>query len=298
MTAAARVTAVRSVEVGVGDLGASAAFYRDPWLLEEVARRDAVVYFRGTGPEHYIWAIHADRPFGWARINLAAADRASVDALYERLAATSLRRLGAPQPLDEPGGGYGCAFDDGEEREFRIVCGVADHRDASHVRDRAFKISHIVLNSDPSERVTGVFCDVLGFRLRDKTARSNFLGCNADHHSLAFGRLGGTALNHVAFEVPSLDGVMRAVGRLKKAGVPLEWGVGRHGPGDNVFAYFVDPDGYAVEYTTEMQQVDDESHVAGTPESWARVPHSDAWGVAEPPTQRFLDAIVGRAKVC
>ena len=288
------VSAVRSVEFGVRDLDVSAAFYRERWLLDEVARDGSSAWFRGTGAEHHLLAIHAGKPFGVVRINLAASDRARVDALHRALLAAGVTVLHAPRELDEPGGGYGFAFDDGERREFRISADVATQAVRLDAPDRAHKISHIVLNSDPSGRTANLFCDVLGFRLRDQTDRANFLGCNADHHSLAFGRLGGTALNHVAFEVPTLDGEMRAAGRLKKSGVPLEWGVGRHGPGSNVFAYFVDPDGYCVEYTTEMAQIDDATYVAGTPETWKRAPHSDAWGIADPPTQRFRDAITGR----
>jgi catechol 2,3-dioxygenase-like lactoylglutathione lyase family enzyme len=297
MTPVAAVTAVRSVEFGVRDLDASNAFYQDTWLLEQVARTANAVYLRAAGANHHVLAIHADRPLGSIRINLAAADRASVDALHDALTAEPVTIGHAPRDFDEPGGGYGFAFDDREGREFRIVAGVPDHTSVDRTADRPVKISHIVLNSEPSSRVAQIFCDTLGFRLRDQTGRSNFIGCNADHHSLAFGRVGGTALNHVAFEISTLDGEMRAAGRMKRGGHPIEWGVGRHGPGDNVFAYFIDPNGYAVEYTTEMAQVDDARYVPGTPETWKRAPHSDAWGIADPPTQRFRDAIVGKLAV-
>jgi len=294
VSSAPGVTAVRSVELAVRDLDESARFYQETWLLDEVARTGSAVYLRGTGPEHHVLAIHAGRPFGLVRINLAAPDNAAVDALHDSAGATALAIVHAPRELDEPGGGYGFAFNDGEGREFRIVAGIPAQAEIDHAPDRPGKISHIVLNSDPAGRVAQIFCDTLGFRLRDQTGRANFIGCNADHHSLAFGRVGGTALNHVAFEVPTLDGEMRAAGRMKRTGIPIEWGVGRHGPGNNVFAYFVDPNGYAVEYTTEMLQVNDAQHVAGTPETWKRAPHSDAWGVADPPTQRFRDAIAGK----
>lgn len=288
------VTAVRSIELGVRDLNASAAFYQDTWLLDEVARTASAVYLRAAGPEHHVMAIHSGHPYGVVRVNLAAADRAAVDALHDALARAGVTIVHPPRDLDEPGGGYGLAFNDGEGREFRIVAGVPVHADVDHTPDRPEKISHIVLGSDPSARVTRLFCDTLGFRLRDQTDRANFLGCNADHHSLAFGRLGGTALNHVAFDVANIDGEMRAAGRLKRSGFPIEWGVGRHGPGHNVFAYFIDPNGYAVEYTTDMQQVDDAHYTPGTPETWKRAPHSDAWGIADPPTERFREAISGK----
>ena len=56
-------------------------------------------------------------------------------------------------------------------------------------------------------------------------------------------------LNHVAFEMPDFDSVMRGMGRMKDNGYPIEWGPGRHGPGNNVFAYFCGPDELPIEYT-------------------------------------------------
>jgi catechol 2,3-dioxygenase len=294
VSSAPAVTAVRSVELAVNDLDASSAFYQETWLLDEVARTSSAVYLRGTGSEHHVLGIHAGRPFGLVRINLAAPDRATVDALHDGLVAVATIVHG-PRDLDEPGGGYAFAFSDGEGREFRIVAGIPENPIVDeHSPDRPGKISHIVLNAEATSPSAPLFCEKLGFRLRDQTGRANFIGCNADHHSLAFGRVGGTAVNHVAFEVPTLDGEMRAAGRMKRGGHPIEWGVGRHGPGHNVFAYFIDPNGYAIEYTTEMDQVDDATYVPGTPETWKRAPHSDAWGLAEPPTERFRDAITGK----
>ena len=38
----------------------------------------------------------------------------------------------------------------------------------------------------------------------------------------------------------------------------IEWGPGRHGPGNNAFNYFIDPFGVVIEYTAEVEQIDDE----------------------------------------
>ena len=107
MTSAPGVTAVRSVELAVRDLDASARFYQETWLLDEVARTASAVYLRGTGPEHHVLAIHGGRPFGLVRINLEAPDRVAVDALHDALDASALTIVHAPRDLDEPGGGYG-----------------------------------------------------------------------------------------------------------------------------------------------------------------------------------------------
>jgi len=46
---------------------------------------------------------------------------------------------------------------------------------------------------------------------------------------------------------------MRGSGRMIDAGFPIAWGVGRHGPGDNVFSYFIDPVGTVIEYTADRK---------------------------------------------
>ena len=88
----------------------------------------------------------------------------------------------------------------------------------------------------------------------------------------------------------SLDAVMRGAGRMSDAGWPIEWGVGRHGPGNNVFAYFVGPDDFVIEYTADVQQVDD-SYKVGAPSDWTWPPgRFDQWGVSKPPSDRIKQA--------
>lgn len=85
--------------------------------------------------------------------------------------------------------------------------------------------------------------------------------------------------------MPDLEAVMRGSGRVVDAGHPIGWGVGRHGPGDNVFAYFVDPNGVVVEYTAEVLQVDDDYRVKG-PSEWVWPPgRTDHWGIAPPKSE-------------
>ena len=59
---------------------------------------------------------------------------------------------------------------------------------------------------------------------------------------------------------------------MKKPGFNVEWGIGRHGPGDNVFSYFVEPNGFVVEYTTEVEQVDEATYLAHDAEYWRDFP--------------------------
>ena len=61
-----------------------------------------------------------------------------------------------------------------------------------------------------------------------------------------------------------------------------------------MFAYFIDPAGYVIEYTAEVQQVDD-SYKVGMPDDWIRPPelHGDSWGFAGPATDRMREATQG-----
>jgi hypothetical protein len=109
-----------------------------------------------------------------------------------------------------------------------------------------------------------------------------FLRCNRDHHAVVLADSGVNGLNHIAFMMPDLESVMRGAGRMIDHGFPIGWGVGRHGPGNNVFAYFVDPFGFVIEYTAEVLQIDDKYEPHG-PDYWVwPMGRTDHWGIAPP----------------
>jgi hypothetical protein len=93
-----------------------------------------------------------------------------------------------------------------------------------------------------------------------------------------------------------IDSLMYGAGRLLDHGYPVEWGLGRHGPGNNVFSYFVDPDGFAVEYTTEMAQIG-EDYETQFADYWSAYPRRPCrWGVARQPSERIMRAMGGAAE--
>jgi catechol-2,3-dioxygenase len=291
-SAAACVSAVRSVELDVTNLARSTEFYVNAWALEVVADTPDGRYFRAAGPEHHILVLREAAKAGLHAVEVAALTRSDVDRLFARASAASTV-LEKPRNLTTPGGGYGFALRDAFGRTWNATAEVTPQVAWTHSPDRPFKISHVVLNSPDAEADTAFAIEQLGFRLRDQTKSMNFLGCNADHHSLAFARGDDVGLNHVAYDVDSIDAVMRGAGRLKRNGYPLQWGVGRHGPGANVFSYYLDPDEFPIEYTAEILQVD-HAYKPGSPADWERpAPFWDSWGIAEPPTQRFREASAG-----
>ena len=285
-----QVTSVRSVDLGVTGLKSRQKFFDEIWGLKTVAERPGAVYMRGTGANDHIVGLH-DRPRAEvARITLTAPDKAAVDALGIRVREAGGRNVETPAAIAEPGGGYGFSFLDPEGRTVRILTGDARHGDAVDDRDRPRKISHVVMNSGDPEGVTRFWENALGFKLSDRTQAMTFIRCNTDHHSIAFVKAHAPALHHIAFEMPAIDGVMRGAGRMRDNGFPIEWGVGRHGPGNNVFAYFLSPDEMVIEYTAEVEQVDDKYQAHG-PDFWTWPKgRNDQWGIAVGPSERMKGA--------
>jgi catechol 2,3-dioxygenase-like lactoylglutathione lyase family enzyme len=283
----AHVRALRSVDLGFSDLDKALRFFTEVWHLTAVSENAGVHYLRGTGAFHHILAIRRTLRPALFRMVLDAADVATVDALHAQVVAHGLTTIDPPAKLRQPHGDYGFGFKDPEGRNIAIVCGVKDHSDTADKRDRPRKLSHVNINSGDSEATFACYRDALGFKLTDTTRRLRFMACNGDHHSMVLGFAGGPTLNHIAFEMPDLESVMRGAGRLRDDGRPIEWGPGRHGPGNNVFCYFLGPEDMPVEYTAEMQQID-ASHRPRTPDQWTWPPgRLDQWGISAQPSERM-----------
>ena len=289
-----RVIGVRSVELGVRNLAQSIQFYCGVWGLTEVSADAGVVHLRGTGVEHHVLTLREQPETRLIAVHMSARDRAAVDGLAQRAKGfgANIERLG--ELAVQAGGGYGFRFKTPDGLPMSISSDVHLHPDATVDRSRPTKISHVVLNSSTTDDQVNYFIDVLGFRLSDSSHMMEFLRCSSDHHSMAIFRNKGPSLNHVAYEMPNIDGLMRGAGRMKENGFNIEWGVGRHGPGNNVFSYFIEPNGFVTEYTTEVEQVDDADHVPQPADYWHKIaPIPDRWRTAGPPGPKMRKAMAG-----
>jgi catechol 2,3-dioxygenase-like lactoylglutathione lyase family enzyme len=254
------VTEIRYVGYGVKDIESERRFYTEVWGLEPVPSDDGLHWFKTQGhDEHHVVRLRAAADNRIDVIALAAATRADVDALAARVRSAGAKLIHEPRALQSPGGGYGFRFFSPDGMPFEISSDVArgGARPVARWDGLPVKISHIVLHSPKHKEATQFMIDVLGFRLSDWLGDfMAFLRCNRAHHRIAI-LPGPPCLNHVAYDMTGLDGMMRGIHRLKKQGVEVVWGPGRHTAGDNTFSYFVTPNGYAVEYTAELEEVDD-----------------------------------------
>jgi catechol 2,3-dioxygenase len=282
------IRGVRSVELIATNFEEANRFYETVWRLEPVATAFDARLYRGSGSYHHIVGLHRGARPALLRIVFDVADKAHVEAVHAAVVAAGCRHVGAPAPLAGAGGGYGFGCKDPEGRNLAFVAGCADHAGEERPSDRPCQIAHVNLNSAEFDASFRFYTETLGFRLVDENAPLWFLRCaSPKHSSIVLAKTGLPTLNHIAFEMPDFDSVMRGMGRMKENGYPIEWGPGRHGPGDNVFAYFCGPDELPLEYTAEVLQIDD-SYVPRGSDHW-KFPggRSDQWGITQPRSARY-----------
>lgn len=283
------IAALRSVALDVPDLARAEDFYTRVWHLDVAARTDDALYLRGTGADHHLLALHRGERLAIRNVTLRAREAGALERIAAATPAHGGRVLAGPGPLDEPGGGQAVTVRDPDGRILRIVHGD-ERRTPSEAADRPIRLAHAVLNSHHVDVSVGFFEQVLGFKVADRTRMMAFMNCDRDHHSIALGDADNDALNHIAFLMRDVDSVMRGGGRMRDAEFPVQWGPGRHGPGNNAFNYFVGPFGEVIEYTAEVEQIDD-SYQAGGPADWTWPPgRIDQWGIGQSPTPALKQA--------
>jgi catechol 2,3-dioxygenase len=136
---------------------------------------------------------------------------------------------------------------------------------------RVQKLGHVVLRVSDLHRAVEFYTQVLGFRVSDVYPEEMvpggmvFLRFNPDHHGLALvGGVPGPAskreLDHVAFELATLDEVFRARRHLRARGVPIVF-EGRRRAGVQIAVEFNDPDGHHLELYWGLDQIGSDGRV-------------------------------------
>jgi len=285
------ITHLRSIAITATEPSSLLPFYEDIWGLQQVSTDDdGTIHLRARSGEQRVLSLVPGDGHSLAAISLATACAAHVDEVAQRAASAGIGIEHAPAPLDGPGGGYGVVLRDPENRRIEVSSDVTAHLSEPSRDFGPDRISHIVLNCTDVAASLDFFVRVLGFRVSDRYENDQmvFLTCNQIHHCVVLAPGQWASLNHVAFEVHSADEVMRALGRMRKAGVDTVWGPGRHGPGGNVFAYFVDPAGNVIEYTAELLVIDDQWE----PHEWPRTQeNADVWGTSGGITPAVIQAM-------
>lgn len=139
------------------------------------------------------------------------------------------------------------------------------------------KIGHTVLMVQDLKRSTEFYTQVLGFKVSDVYPDTMmpggmvFLRFNADHHGVALVGSGrkdssNAELHHLAFEVGTIDEVLRARDHLQKHNVKIDF-AGRRRAGCQVAVEFRDPDNHSLEIYWGLDQVGTDGTIR-PPDQW------------------------------
>ncbi len=295
--AACRITHVRHVALGVSDLHRARRFYRDIWHLDLVGDDSDMAWFGAGCAEPFILRLRSEQDQRTDLVALGAASRQHVDEVADIVARAGATVIREPGLLDGPGGGYGLRFFDPDGRVLEVSADVTPRafREVEPTESRPRKLSHVVLNTPDIDGTRWFYEQVLGFRVSDWLGDAMcFLRCNREHHAIALFRAPHVSVNHISFEMRGVDEFMRGTGRLVRSGNRPLWGPGRHGPGNNTFSYFRDSEGFVVEYTTELEHIDEAR--GWCPQVWEMTPEkSDLWGTGGELSDATIAALLGVA---
>jgi catechol 2,3-dioxygenase len=146
------------------------------------------------------------------------------------------------------------------------------------------RLQHVVVASAKLDAMMGFYERALGFVpsdyvLRDEADRDSrqvaFYRTDPEHHSFAVFGASTARPDHHAYETSGWTDIRDWADHLSGLRIKLFWGPGRHGPGNNLFIMFRDPQGEAVELSAELEHMEREA----APRWW---PHDERslnlWG--------------------
>jgi catechol-2,3-dioxygenase len=165
---------------------------------------------------------------------------------------------------------------------------------ASDPGRRPIKFQHTTVGTADVQPMVDFFVNAVGFRVSDQLADGRFcwLRSDHDHHTLAVVNVEETGvLDHYSYDLAEWEDFKAWCDRLTELDVTVEWGPGRHGPGNNLFVFFNDPAGNHIELSAEMEKFYD-SHVTYVARRWHPVPSSvNLWGGQLPRWRKTSESI-------
>lgn len=250
-----RIRGVRYARLGTRDLDAAAGFASRVIGLQEVGRvgqtpGSRAAYFKSDRRHHSLVYVEGDphsQVLGLevdasvAELKAAARDF-ETQGLRPRMGTReecALRNVSALLALDDPSG---------NPVEIAVA---ATGTDAEFAPPRLAGIQgfgHVGLRSIDPARDEAFWTGVLGAQVSDRVGPAPMLRFNENHHQVALLPAARAGIQHLAFQLGSIDDVMRSWYHLRDNGIRIPFGPGREPTSSAVFVFFEGPEGVMYEY--------------------------------------------------
>ncbi len=278
---------IRYVRLGTADVDGAVRFATEMLGLELVGRENGHAYVRGDDRDHNICYFEGDPK--------------DHTLAFEVLTRQALEA--AAEELDQAG--HPVHWGNGEECAGRRVMAFINFKDPTgnsidlvlrpfHSGVRYFpsrdagitEFNHVGLRTSDAPRDEEFWCTHFNIRANDWIGPAPLLSFDKMHHRMALFPAADPGVQHINFQVESIDDIMRSNYFLNERQVRIVFGPGRHATSGAEFLYFEGPDGMVYEYSHNVRMIEDPDY---RPRQFPFIPESFCvWG-AKPDIPEFKD---------
>lgn len=267
MTAVGSISELGYVSIRVTDLAASLRNGVDVLGLREIASTGKKGFLAAQDKPQEIVYTQSDEN-ALDHIAVAAPSRQDLDAIRAKVERRGLRVI-ADQPLED-NIDEGFAFVDQDGFTWQVFTQTSAYSIKKNGSVGPDRIGHVNIQVTDTLPAIEFLKDVFNLKVSDRigTDAAFFLRFNTDHHGVAVFKSDKTAIHHHAWQTQNITDLGRLGDRLARRGARLAWGPVRHGAGDNIACYYVEPSGAVIELYTDLESIYD-------PDRAERVWHED-----------------------
>ncbi len=233
---------------------------------------DGTVYLK-LDERQWRVAVHPGEASGLRYVGLELPDAGAVAAASEQLAGRGVAvQAGTAEELEARDVGALAVVHDPAGHRLELFSGPLCDGDFVSPHGAEFLtgdlgMGHVVLFVDDVDAALDFYVGTLGFKRSDYMnfgggTGIHFLRCTPRHHTIALLKVGAPAgLQHLMFEMKTLDQVGLALDRALARDVSIRSGLGRH-RNDRTFSFYMEgPAGFDVEIGWDGLLVDDDDWV-------------------------------------
>ncbi|MCW8863705.1 MAG: VOC family protein [Colwellia sp.] len=208
-----------------------------------------------------VFAKAAEKGLGFGAYSADSLE--TLNALRKRLEDEGCNILPCVSPIYADKSAFSIVDPDGNTQCFS----VQQSEESSKNSVLAGRLQHLVVTTTNITRMVDFYTKIIGFSISDKVLDDEgkvkvcFLRGDHEHHSFAIFDAGTVRLDHHCYEAVDWNLIRDWADHLVAQDVPIVWGPGRHGPGNNAFLMFNDADGNWLEISAELEHVAEDKPV-------------------------------------
>ena len=244
--------------LGTADLDGAVRFATELVGLQLVRHEANRAYLRGDNRDHDLCYIHGNPADHVLAFEIADEDALEAAARELQTAGVAVRR-GSPEERADRRVVDFISFADPTGNKFDLV--IRPYKATRRyfpTRDAGItEFSHVGLRSTDAPRDERFWTTHFNIRANDWIGPAGLLSFDEVHHRIALFPADRPGIQHVNFQVASIDDVMRSWYFLTDRQVRIVFGPGRHATSGAMFVYFEGPDGVVYEYSHGVRLIDD-----------------------------------------